>query len=204
MAPDAELEYAAAFDYRVCPQINNATPITDQMVLKLDNILSSFTANWNQDNQNFWKVIYETLNKNYPDRELKASLTLCSSFPGAIAYPLMINASPFIRTQAPPLYLLTNLIFHEMLHIFLINHYPSTNPPLFNTPLLIKYSNENMVVKMHLHLFSLQYSVYKSLAREKELIDFIQRTADPDFARAWTIVQNEEVQSFIEELKERN
>ena len=67
----------------------------------------------------------------------------------------------------------------------------------FSSPLLKKYSEENDTVQMHLHLFSLQYKVYKNLNRENELLDFIQRTGavSPDFIRSWEIIEKEGVES---------
>lgn len=203
--PKVDIEYGAPFDYIVCPKIMGAFPITNQMRQELEDLHPAMTSTWNKSNNDFWKEIFNLLGKNYQDRSIKVTMSLCSKMPAGIVSPLMINVTYFIKsgfTGPPaPLQLLTNFIFHEMLHLFLNHHYPSTFS--FTTPLLIKYRDEDIMVKMHLHLFSLQYAVYKSLDREKELLDFIKKTGTvtPHFVRAWNIIKSEGVSQFIDELQ---
>ena len=106
--PKVEIEYAYPFDHLVCPKIQDSAPVTDQMVKKIETIIPKFTLKWNKSNKTFWTEIYKLMNKNYPNREIKATLTLCSSFPGGIAYPFMINAWPFVTFDELPKYLFSN------------------------------------------------------------------------------------------------
>ncbi len=120
-----------------------------------------------------------------------------------MTYPLMINAFPFIHssvvTSPRPLEYFNNLVFHELLHKFLLNNYSPLND--FSSPILIKYSNEPPMILAHVHLFALQFYVYQKLNREEEFFAVIKWLNFPVFNRAWEIVQTEGVSKVLSELK---
>lgn len=96
--------------------------------------------------------------------------------------------------------ILTNSIFHELLHYIIIaQNFPGIND--FSSPILKKYSNENPFVRAHIHLFALQYLVYKNLNRENDFFEGLRWLKIPEFERAWVIVQAEGINSIILELK---
>ncbi len=136
-------------------------------------------------------------------KELTATLSVC---PNSWNYsdPLVLRTLNFLKSfmgQRPtwPDFAFADLVFHELLHTWLVENF------IFNGPLLSKYKSEPPIVRAHLHLMAIQKFVYLELGR-KDLSSWISwkySGMSKDYARAWQIVdQIEGYAPFIQELKE--
>jgi CRISPR/Cas system endoribonuclease Cas6 (RAMP superfamily) len=96
-----------------------------------------------------------------------------------------------------PDYAFADLVFHELLHTWLVEHRPAV------TPLLTKYAAEPPPLLAHLHLMALQKHVYTQLGRTEMLawISAQYPRMRGVYPRAWQIVNEiEGYEAFIAEL----
>jgi hypothetical protein len=81
-----------------------------------------------------------------------------------------------------------NMLFHELLHIWLCDNIDDTK-----SQLLKKYSQERDHVRSHIHLMAIQKMVYLRLNRLDMLgmIDkFYTQVATTDYKQAWKIIND--------------
>jgi hypothetical protein len=130
-----------------------------------------------------------------------ATLTLCPI--PSMSRPLLINIRPFLdgptQQQPRPLFLFSAVVFHELLHTYVIGVLPQGK-----SVLLEKYQSEEPVVKNHLHLMAVMKLVYLKLDRAEQLQQIIEKDrtlGSPALGRAWQIVNDlEGHQVFVQEL----
>jgi hypothetical protein len=143
------------------------------------------------------------INKPFRHKEMIATLTLCPI--QSMSRPLLINVRPFLdgptQHQPRPLFLFAALVFHELLHTYVIG----ARPP-GPSALLERYKSEEPVVKSHLHLMAVMKMVYLKLGREEQLQQIIAKDRDignPGYGRAWQIVNGMEGHdTFVHELRQ--
>src|SRR4030095_810786 len=141
------------------------------------------------------------INKPFRYQEMLATLTLCPI--RSMSRPLLINIRPFLdgptQQQPRPLFLFSAVVFHELLHTYVLGALPQGK-----SVLLEKYQSEDTVVKNHLHLMAIMKMVYLKLDREEQLKQIIEKDREidnPAYGRAWQIVNDiEGHQTFVQEL----
>jgi hypothetical protein len=142
----------------------------------------------------------EIVGKAFQEKQLWVSLSVCS-LPSA-SDPLLVNMRFSLKSfTSTPLSedVTVSVIFHEILHRYLLGRIPA------NSPLLLKYNDEDNTVKAHLHLLALQKAVYLKLGRLPTLqrvIEKDQELPNRAYTRAWEILNSREIyQSFLAELR---
>ncbi|MDZ4663229.1 MAG: hypothetical protein SGJ18_16585 [Pseudomonadota bacterium] len=72
--------------------------------------------------------------------------------------------------------------------------------------MLVKYRNEPLLVRNHLHVFAIEESVYRTLDPTGKLGSTARKMDESygaDYVRAWNIVSSEGPQIFLTELHSR-
>ena len=143
------------------------------------------------------------INKPFRYQEMIATLTLCPI--QSMSRPLLINVRPFLdgptQQQPRPMFLFAALVFHELLHTYVIGTLPQGQ-----SALLERYKSEEPVVKHHLHLMAVMKLVYLKLDRAEQLKRIIEKDSEidnPAYRRAWQIVNDiEGHHAFVQELRQ--
>lgn len=199
--PKVTIFYAAIFD-TVCT-VKTGYKIDPAWAQNLNKQLPQWRALWNQEGSMLLATTTKVIGRPFIQENFQVSLSLCT-FPSMSA-PLIVNAryalSSFTKNPIPDDVLISN-IYHELLHNYIDSFFPK------NSPLLTKYKKESPGVLNHLHLFALEKAVYLKLgwrSKLKEVIAKDQSLPNPDYKRAWDIVNNKEnYQDFVAELKNYN
>jgi hypothetical protein len=132
-----------------------------------------------------------------------ATLTLCPI--ASMSRPLLINVRLFLdgptQQQPRPLFPLSAVVFHELLHTYILGALPSGT-----SALLEKYKSEEPLVKNHLHLLAVMKLVYLKLDRAEHLQQIMEKDralGNPGYGRAWQIVNDlEGHDAFVHELRQ--
>ncbi len=201
--PKLFFKYSWLYDENVCPK---GQPLPDdeiqpEWVQEVKSKQNHFAQVWELESPAFFKVLFDRFQKGFSRKEMTATLTVC---PKSSSYsnPLVIRTLNFLESfrgvgQAWSDPAFASLVFHELLHTWLVENFS------FDTPLLTKYKNEPQAVLNHVHLMAIQIWVYKELGR-KDLSDWIKwfypRVRSGGEPRAWEIVNTEGYEKFIEEL----
>ncbi len=143
------------------------------------------------------------IHKPFRYTEMLATLTLCPI--PSMSRPLLINVRAFLdgptQQQPRPLFLFAAVVFHELLHTYVIGVLPRGQ-----SALLEKYQSEEPLVKNHLHLMAIMKLVYLKLDRAEQLQQIIARESaydNPGYRRAWQIVNDlEGHDAFVQELRQ--
>ena len=183
-----------------CEQWRN-TKIERQWYEELKTKIKAFQDYWDQEAPLLLATDISAINKPFQYQEMLATLTLCPI--RSMSRPLLINVRPFLdgpTQQKPrPMFLFSALLFHELLHTYVIGALPQGK-----SALLERYKSEEPVVKNHLHLMAVMKMVYLKLDREEQLKQIIEKDHEidnPAYGRAWQIVNDiEGHQAFVQEL----
>jgi hypothetical protein len=179
------------------------TQIEPQWYEELQRKIKTLQDYWDQEAPLLLGTTVAAINKPFRYTEIIATLTLCPI--QSMSRPLLINIRPFLdgptQQQPRPLFLFAALVFHELLHTYVIG----ARPP-GPSALLERYQSEDPVVKNHLHLMAVMKIVYLKLGREAHLQQIIERDramGHPAYGRAWQIVQDiQGHDAFVQELKQ--
>ena len=203
--PEVTFEYSPYFD-GPCAEITKQ-PIEPEAVKELENRLDSFREYWRNDAPKLFGTTVKITGVKFQFRETKAALHLCQGFGYSVSIPLLINMRYFIAAiqgeRVSPMPQFSYLVYHETLHRYVSDRIKSL--PDSTTPLLTKYRDEPMPVRVHLHLFSIMNEVYRKLERQKDLdavIAFEQTLKSSQILkRAREIVHKEGAEAFLREIR---
>jgi hypothetical protein len=179
------------------------TSIDQQWYEELRAKIKMFQDYWDHEAPLLLGTAIAAINKPFRYKEMLATLTLCPI--QSMSRPLLINIRPFLdgptQQQPRPLFLFAALVFHELLHTYVIG----TRPP-GPSALMERYKSEEPVVQNHLHLMAVMKMVYLKLGRAEQLQQIIEldRTlGNPAYGRAWQIVNDiEGYDAFVHELRQ--
>jgi len=179
------------------------TKIEPQWYEELQTKIKAFQDYWDQEAPMLLATTIAEINKPFRYQEMVATLTLCPI--QSMSRPLLINIRLFLdgptQQQPRPLFLFSALVFHELLHTYVIGARPQGT-----SALLERYKSEEPVVKNHLHLMAVMKLVYLKLGREEQLKQIIEKDSaidNPAYRRAWQIVNDiEGHHAFVQELRQ--
>ena len=185
-----------------CEQWRNTT-IERQWYAELRTKIKMFQNYWDQEAPLLLGTTITEIHKPFRYQEMLATLTLCPI--QSMSRPLLINIRPFLdgptQQQPRPLFLFSAVVFHELLHTYVLGALPPGK-----SVLLEKYQSEEPVVKNHLHLMAVMKLVYLKLDREEQLKQIIEKDralGSPAYGRAWQIVNDlERYEAFVQELRQ--
>lgn len=173
-------------------------------------LLPVFQQTWDSLGTQFVQAAVDATGKVFRRSELLAYIIMHPEIFSS-SHPFLINVvrSGLIEldknSQILPMKF-CELVFHELLHIYLDDNFSNIldrKSPMA-TPLILKFACEEETVISHLHLYSLQEYVFRSLARE-DVWAWIKENAltlhSPGYQKALEIIQNVGYQQFIEELR---
>jgi len=183
-----------------CEQWRNTT-IERQWYAELRTKIKMFQDYWDQEAPLLLGTTIAAIHKPFRYQEMLATLTLCPI--PSMSRPLLINIRPFLdgptQQQPRPLFLFSAVVFHELLHTYVLGALPPGK-----SVLLEKYQSEEPVVKNHIHLLAIMKMVYLKLDREEQLKQIIEKDralGNPGYGRAWQIVNDlEGHEAFAQEL----
>jgi hypothetical protein len=159
-----------------------------------------FTEVWNSEASGLFGAVFAEFRKGFSRTEYTATLSVCSS--ASFSDPLVLNVTRFLKSfqgERPvrPDYVFADLVFHELLHTWMME-----NLDWRNSLLLMKYKDELQVIKNHLHLMAMQRFIYQKLGRT-DLSGWLAESYPRmgPYARAWEIVDKiEGHEPFISEI----
>lgn len=158
-----------------------------------------FQKLWDDAEPVLFGKVYELFGSGFSRKEMTATLTVCRV--PSFSDPLTLNITRYLKSfmgEKPVASNeeFTNLVFHELLHTWIVEH---TDWP---TPMIRKYMNELPATRNHLHLMALQKLVYQKLNRQ-DLVDLNASiyARNPPYKRAWEIVELEGVEAFTSEFQ---
>lgn len=195
--PVVTYRYSPVFD-RWCTG-SNGTEVLGTNVQQLLDKVDAMQKQWDEIGPKILATTEELIGKPWLRSEVTATLFLCGRTP-SMSLPLLINGNWFVKGDPPlPTDMATHIVFHELLHIYLVDHFPGASP------LRKKYEaeGENFLVLNHLHLMAVQKLVYLELGLEEELARVIEndsKLAKDAYKRSWEIVNNLGQEAFIAEL----
>ena len=153
------------------------TKIEPQWYEELKTKIKAFQDYWDHEAPMLLATTIAEINKPFRYKEMIATLTLCPI--QSMSRPLLINIRPFLdgpTQQKPrPMFLLSALMFHELLHTYVIGARPQGT-----SALLERYKSEEPVVQNHLHLMAVMKMVYLKLGREEQLKQVIEKDSEID------------------------
>ena len=179
------------------------TSIERQWYEELRAKIKMFQDYWDQEAPLLLGTTIAVINKPFQYHEMLATLTLCPI--RSMSRPLLINIRPFLdgptQQQPRPLFLFSALVFHELLHTYVLGALPPGQ-----SVLLERYQSEAPGVKHHLHLMAVMKMVYLKLDRAEHLRQIIEKDSEidlPAYRRAWQIVNDIEGHDvFVHELRQ--
>jgi hypothetical protein len=108
-----------------CEQWRN-TKIEPQWYAELRTKIKAWQEYWNQEASLLLGTTIAEIHKPFRYQEMLATLTLCPI--GSMSRPLLINVRPFLdgptQQQPRPLFLFSALVFHELLHTYVLGALP--------------------------------------------------------------------------------
>ncbi len=162
-----------------------------------------FSQAWEYDGTGLMEYLYNRFPKGFSRKELTVTISACPRTP-SYSNPLIVNVTPFLRSYMQPqnkppraLYVFVEIVFHELLHNWVDEHLDPEGP------LLVKYKNEALLTKRHMHLFALQRYVY-TVAGRADMYKWMEDAAlraGGAYTRAWMIVEQEGVETFLSEFE---
>ena len=164
--------------------------------------VAAFQGVWNSEADALLGTAMLVVGKPFPHREMIATLTLCSVM--SMSGPLIINMRRFLQGpmggQPASDMLFASLVFHELLHTYVVAHRPPT------TPLLIEHQAalQLPVARNHVHLYALMQVVYRKLGRAADLQSiktFDTSGSSAAYEQAWELVEKTGAERWVAELK---
>ena len=194
--PGVLYRYGSGVDVRCQAGFGGQTVIQTE-VTALRAKMPAFQAAWDAQGPALLAEAQNLLGKKFRERGVVASFVFCRPI-GSLAVPLTVDANLAIGSESQPGHIITDIVFHELLHSFLFDHYRS----ITQTGLALEYEDELPRVRAHLHLFAIEAQVYRALGRDDVLAEVIAFTSSLSGAnaRAWDIVGREGAAAFIAEL----
>lgn len=166
--------------------------------------LPEFQADWDAHGVPLLNVATKLVAWSSPFNEIRPALISCGL--PSMSAPLLINIRHRITsgggTDWPEGHGINNVIFHELLHRYVVAALDSL--PNRTTPLLEKYKDEEPIVRNHLHLYAVEQATYDA-AGLSDVLEEIKRhemtfPSWPAKQVALEIVAKETKDAFIEEL----
>lgn len=173
-------------------------PVTEEEKKKLVAIFPKLQAAWDRDGPILLKMTESLIKKPFHDKEMIGTVFLCKKTP-SMSSPLLINGNWFVKAPPMPIDLVTDILFHEIIHTYLDDNFHNIQ----TTPLLTKYRNEEPNVLSHLHLMAIQKKVYLQLGFKERIENVIRFDSDSyrgSYKRAWEIVTLEGADQLLAEL----
>jgi len=177
-------------------------PITEEWAREAQEKELEFSNIWTAEAPQLFQQLFLDFNKGFLRKELTATLSVCAKAP-SFSDPLVLNVTRFLKSYMKdkpvrPNYVFVDLVFHELLHTWLVENLKQP------TPLSVKYKNEPRSLVAHLHLIALQIHIYTKLKRS-DLLQWIEDyypNMQGVYPHAWEIVtKTEGHQAFIDEVK---
>lgn len=201
VGPKLFLTYSPIFD-TTCSQLTNYK-IQPEWRAEAQGRVPEFQAAWDGEADKLMQTLFDQLGRSYSRKEMTVTLSVCKT--PSISNPFLINVQPWMKSvageKAPyPMALFVDTVFHEFIHNYVQEHLSKT------TPLLLKYKNEEQLVKGHIHLMAVQIQVYKALGLTDRLkvIGALYEEIGGSYLRAWEIVTKiEGHDAFIKEFPAR-
>jgi len=202
--PTIYLEYSPPFEARCRAMSDIEVPAAweDELLARFD----EFQEAWDAVGLTLLQAVVEQVGRPFRERDITGILTLCGG--GAISLPLLIGAEDYLVSasgdDAAPLSGFPHVVFHEVLHYYVVDWLRDAMEGGVAPALFEKYQNEPPLVLNHLHLTALLKEVYLELELPDALalMEANYRRLGRGYARALEIVNEiEGHEAFLSELR---
>lgn len=197
--PHVSMDYSPVFD-GACTELSGEQ-VDPEWVRELNGRLDEFRDHWRREAPALLRTTVEVVGRPFPFRETEAALVLCGV--PSMSLPLIMNMRHYLAAvhgdDASPPSLFTATLYHELLHRY-VHELLSPGP----TPLTLKYVDDPLVIRAHLHLYAIMAEVYRTLGRDDDFRAVLAADArlSPVAERVWEIVQREGADAFVREVRE--
>lgn len=197
--PAVYMDYSPIFD-STCSELSGE-PFERELAVELFQRLDEFREAWDAASPDLLRATVEVAGRPFPFRDIRAALVVCPI--RSMSFPLTLNMRFFLAAahgdEAWPVSEFVELLYHELLHSYTYDLLPP-GP----TPLILKYPEEPMVVRSHLHVYAVMAMAYDALGRTEEFEAILERDAQlsPVATRVWEIVESEGPEAFVREIRE--
>lgn len=205
--PKLFFSYSSLYDSTLCPP--DANPVNPTWALEAQTRKGEFSKIWYTEASKIFRQFFNDFEKGFHRKEYTVTLSACNAS-WSYSNPLVIRLLPFLKsfvasTPNFPLFPdcgFASQIFHELLHVWLGEHFDFSRSSLYAR---YQEAGESSTVLAHLHLMALQKLIYSELGR-KDLLSFIDwnysNMKDPAYPRAWEIVnRSNDYKAFVAEIR---
>ena len=158
---------------------------------KLAEVFPKLVLAWHRNGPVLFNQVYSFFKREFKAKKRTVIIYLSNSWSYGSDNLLILGLRHYIEPQLPLSVSLedqfTDLVFHELLHVWVDNNISNSSA------MLIKYSNEHVHVREHIHLMAIQKLVYLKLNRHdmlKMLDESYRKLSLPEYRRAWEIVND--------------
>jgi len=177
-----------------------------EWLTELNNRQTEIEAAWNLIKDHLTHALLDLTGKQMQRKEMDLLLHVCGQI--SMSTPLSVKTTFFLNSYArdkqkpvEPLYGLSVLILHELLHNFLIEQDFFSKSQLLKSDL---YKNMSNKVKLHLHLMAIQRKIYLYLRMPNSLTwaeYFNVDVIGGDYKTTWEIIKSDQVMdAFVNEI----
>ncbi len=149
---------------------------------------------WDAEGPKYLAAAFDEIGAEFPYGEVQVYLTTCDL--SAMSGPIMVNVSRFLPGAAhgAPIEEFVEDTFHELMHNYTMS--------VRGSAMRRKYAKEPPIVVNHLHVMALEKFVLTKLGK-KEMLASLEKgyATDPQYERAWQIMNAEGEKVFLDELK---
>ncbi len=199
--PEIYFEYGSILDEVIAENRSVLCEISDKNIDLIKNVRVKLNEAWKKNGKSLLTDTVDIMQRGFAKKELSVYLSLCNV--PSMSTPPIVNIleylPTFVKRNRKLDVIFEGLIFHEILHSYLTENWPTI---FRNSRLTKKYRADGMLITNHLHLLSIQKMIYLLQNREDDLKFIIADDSRfPAYKRAWQIVnQFEDYKAFIFEI----
>ena len=153
---------------------------------------------WNNHSEKILKAIAKISGLKWQEKIIKCYFV--TGYTTSFSDPLTIKiwAKGKYKTKTK----FIDIITHELIHQIFIQNFPQAKRPFFNT--IKKYEKEKKFTINHILLHAIHKEIYLTLfSRQRLSNDIRECKRNPQYARAWEIVELESHKKLIQEFKKQ-
>lgn len=170
---------------------------------ELDVLLPAFRDVWQRNGAPLLAKVEELTGKRFAERSVNARLTLCDIPSNSYLLGISVNMRHALASFTPtpvPLRYKANVLAHEVLHKFLLDH------PVSGSALRDQHAGETEAVRDHLHLLALMKAAFLELGEASALEEMVRIDGllpGGTYRRAWELVNRtpDEYRLYVDEVR---
>ncbi|MFN7728062.1 MAG: hypothetical protein ACK5P7_02785 [Bdellovibrio sp.] len=194
---------AASLDGKKAQSGWDTTKLKPEWVTEIKGRVAEFQTQWESVSEKLFGSLFKNFNKGLSRKELTAVLSVCDQGTN-MSDPLVFNVrkllNSFPQKQPVELSFLTDIVFHELLHLWLNENFLSKGPQRIE---ITKNKSEHMY--QHMYLYAVQDLVYQEAGLKSLWLNIQKRLQERDdiwYQALKEVQKNENKQLLINHLKQ--